>query len=197
MNKYWTAKEIDFLKENIGKTKISVIAEKLDRSETAVILKMNRLGIGNTRDQTGLITIGELAKPLGVDRNTIQGWIERHGLPVKKKVSRLTKVFTFVDSESFWNWAKINQDKIDFSKIERNSIPPEPKWVEALRFDNKNYHKKNYKTWTTNEVIMLREMREKGLRIEEIAHRLGRSVISVEKKDYSLTQKKKCVNSNA
>lgn len=190
MKKYWTEQEIAYLRDHIGNTKISTIAKKLERSETAVILKMKRLGIANTKEHTGLMTSGELAKILDVDRATIRGWIERHGLPIKKRVPRIEKTFSFVDNEEFWSWARKHKDKVDFSKIERNSIPPEPEWVDSLRFDNKQYQKKAYKQWTTKEDMRLRELQNKGMTKREIAKELGRSVISVERRSTRLTNER-------
>lgn len=188
MKKYWTEEETTYLKEHIGNTKISTIAKNIDRSETAVILKMKRLGIGNTKEHTGLMTSGELAKILDVDRTTIRGWIERHGLPIKKKIPRTEKTFRFVDNEEFWSWANQHKDKVDFSKIERNSIPPEPEWVESLRFDNKIYQKKSYKQWTTKEDRRLIEFLNEGKPKRKIAEELGRTVISVERRATSLAR---------
>lgn len=190
MKKYWTEQEIAYLRDHIGNTKISTIAKNLDRSETAVILKMKRLGIAKTKEHTGLMTSGELARILDVDRTTIRGWIERHGLPIKRKVTRIEKTFSFVDNEEFWMWAKEHKDKVNFSKIERNSIPPEPEWVDSLRFDNKHYQKKSYKQWTTKEDMRLKELQNKGLTKREIAKELGRTVVSVERRTSRLNSEK-------
>ena len=48
-------------------------------TETAVIIKMKRLGLGNTRSMTGLLSPYELAKSLNVDSNSINGWINNTG----------------------------------------------------------------------------------------------------------------------
>ena len=78
----------------------------MDRTYTAVIVKMKRLGLSNTKLQTGFLTIGELAKVLKVDRTTIRWWIKRHGLPYKKRITRKSKSFHLIDSSEFWEWAE-------------------------------------------------------------------------------------------
>jgi hypothetical protein len=129
-----------------------------------------------------MITLGELAGLLGIDRTIVAWWQEKHGLPVKKKITRSKKTFMFVDAEEFWAWAKLYADKIDFSKIERNSILPEPEWVEEKRKKNLAYKKRNYKSWTTKEDSLLIQMVNTGYPKENIAKTLGRSVISVERR---------------
>jgi hypothetical protein len=51
MSKIWSHEEIDFLEEHIGKMKILTIAKKLNRTETGVLLKMKRLGIGTQKNK--------------------------------------------------------------------------------------------------------------------------------------------------
>jgi transposase-like protein len=182
MRKQWTDEEVEFLKENVGKYKLPTLASMLGRTEDSVLSKMKRLGISNTKEQVGLCTIGELARLLGVDRKIVQGWVERHGLRVIRKVPRSKKHFYFVDTKDFWNWAKENKEKIDFRKIEPNSIPPEPDWVEQERKKNSICKKRVYKKWTTKEDRQLQQLVMNGLSYKEIGKILGRSSISVERR---------------
>lgn len=179
MTKYWNEEEIRYLKDNIGTLKVTTISINLGRTETAVLIKMKRLGIGNTKEQSGMMTTGELAKILKVDRTTVRGWEQRHGLPIKKKITRSEKMFKFIDNEEFWVWAGKNKDKIKFSNIERNYIPPEPEWVEPLRFKNEEYQEKTYKQWTTIEQKRLIAMMNQNYSKQRMAKELGRSVISI------------------
>lgn len=182
MRKEWTDEEVEFLKENVGKYKLPTLASMLGRTEVSVLSKMKRLGISNTKEHIGLYTIGELARLLDVDRKTVQGWVERHGLRVVRKVTRFKKHFYFVDTKDFWDWAKENKEKIDFRKIEPNSIPPEPDWVKEERRKNFTYKKRVYKKWTTKEDKKLQQLVMSGLSYKEIGEILGRSSISVERR---------------
>lgn len=177
----WTADEIDYLKENIGYRRVKEIADSLGRTETAVTLKLKRLGIGFTRSLSGKITSGELAQLLGVDRNTVKGWIVTHGLPSTRKVTCKKRKYILISPEEFWRWAKDNREKIDFSKMERNSLPPEPRWVAEER-KNPSFQQRNYQEWSTQEDRLLARLIDEGLSYREIAERMNRSAYSIEKR---------------
>ncbi|MBS4189964.1 helix-turn-helix domain-containing protein [Bacillus sp. FJAT-49705] len=180
MSKVWNLEEIEYLKEQIGVHKITTIAQTMDRSYHSVIVKMNRLGISNTKLHTGLITIGELAKLVKVDRNTVKWWVEKHGLPCTKKVTRKSKGFYFIDPSDFWKWAEENKDRVQFSNIDSKVLLPEPEWVQEERQkENDVVKKRAYKTWTTKEDQLLLKLRSEGLTFTEIAVKMNRSSISV------------------
>ena len=49
MRKEWNTEDIDYQEEHIGLYKITTIAQKMDRSYESVKVKMNRLGLSNTK----------------------------------------------------------------------------------------------------------------------------------------------------
>jgi hypothetical protein len=185
LKRYWTKEEIQYLEENVGRLKISTIAKNLNRTENAVLVKMKRLGLSNTKEQLGLLTIGGLAKLLKVDPNTVRGWVKNHGLPCIKKVTRNRKRFYFIDPNNFWLWAENHKEKIDFSKIEKHSIAPEPEWVDKERTPKKTT---NYKSWTTYEIKVMVNLLKKGATYKTVGEKLQRSLISIERKYKRLQQ---------
>lgn len=181
MRKEWTAEEIDFLQDQIGVYKITTIAKKMNRSRNSVIMKINRLGLSNTKKETGLLTIGELARQIKVDRNTVKGWVEKHGLQCTRKIPRDAKRFYFVDPADFWKWAEVHKDKVSFSKIEPYSILPEPSWVENERQKDLEITKKRaYRNWTIEEDKRLLEYKNQGFTYKEIGQIMNRSTHSIE-----------------
>lgn len=177
----YAAEELKTLREWVGNYPLGSIAKKLNRSTTSIEVKLTRLGLSNTKSESGLLTAGELAKIISVDRNTVMGWILRHGLKSKKKVTRYKKVFTFIKIEDFWSWAEGNKEKVDFKKIPVNSLPPEPQWVDEEKRTRKGkIH--NYKKWTIQEEKLLIQLAKAGLSMQSIAFELERSVNSVQKK---------------
>ena len=66
----WTAEEIEYLKDNIGTKSFNAIAKKLNRTETAVIGKGKRLGLGTYSKNTDLLNINEVAEMLDINRKT-------------------------------------------------------------------------------------------------------------------------------
>ncbi|MDE3840240.1 DNA-binding protein [Bacillus methanolicus] len=178
-------KELCYIEDNLGRQSLKSIAKKLGRQPKSLeITLIRKRGTSNTKVSTGMITAGELAKTLQIDRNTVVGWIKRHGLPFSQRVTRYKKKFTFIDIEEFWKWAYENKERIDFSKLASNSLPPEPDWVKEERKRKKNV--RNYRSWTTREEKQLIELAASGKSIQEIASILNRSTLSVEKKYYRL-----------
>lgn len=181
MRREWKTEEVNYLQDTVGMYKLTTIAQKLNRSFDSVTMKMNRLGLSNTKMQTGLITLGELAKHLKVDRNIVAWWAQKHNLPSIQKVTRRSKKYYLIDPADFWKWAKKNKDKVQFSDIDPFTILPEPDWVaEERKKDNQTSKKRSYRTWTTIEDQKLLELRESGYTFKKIGERLNRSINSVE-----------------
>ncbi|MGN7299556.1 helix-turn-helix domain-containing protein [Ferdinandcohnia sp. SAFN-114] len=175
----WTKEEIDFLYENVGYMKVPTIAEKLERTEQAVVIKMKRLGIAHTRNQAGYLTTQQLAELLKVDPKTVRQWALNHDLKCVIKATRFSRKFYFIHPEDFWSWAEKNREKVDFSKIEPKTILPEPDWVAAERKIKKDI---NYKIWTVKEEKDLLMMMSSGYSLRDVASILERSEISIQKK---------------
>ena len=182
MAKIWNQEEINYLYENVGAVNLNTIAKNLNRPIQGVQLKMKRLKIGNTKEQLGLFTMGSLAQVLNVDRTTIKHWVKNYNLSVTKKKTCKTRVFYFIESSHFWDWAFNHQDRIDFSKVEVNAIPPEPDWVDALRDQKRKIKGNHYRSWTTKEEKMVLELRSQGKTYKSISQILNRTPISIERK---------------
>src|SRR5690606_24903499 len=132
-----------------------------------------------TKSFTGQLTMHELAKLLKVDPKSVKLWIDNHGLKYTKKATRNIRKFYFIKPEDFWKWAMNNNERIDFSKIERQSIVPEPSWVEKERYSKK---KVNYRSWTTIEIQSMIELVSTGKTFSDIGKHLNRSAISIQRK---------------
>ncbi|PLR99093.1 helix-turn-helix domain-containing protein [Bacillus sp. T33-2] len=174
-------KELRFIEENLGAIPLKTIADKLGKPVNTIEMTLKRKkGSASTKIHTGMLTAGELAKILKVDRNTVMGWIRRHGLASVQRVTHTSKRFTFIDIELFWSWAADNKDKIDFSKLSPHVLPPQPKWVEFERKTSKTITK--YKAWTVQEEKRLLKLVSTGMNFEEIAAIMDRTPHSIEKK---------------
>ncbi|MFT9494383.1 MULTISPECIES: hypothetical protein [Bacillota] len=174
-------RELQYVKEKLGTVSLKTIANNLGKSTEAIGMALYRkYGTQCTKTFTGMITAGELAKALKVDRNTVIGWINRHGLKSVRKVTHSKKKFTFIEVEHFWEWCYYNLEKVDVTKIERLVLIPEPDWLEEAQKLQRNT--KNYKTWTTQEEYRLLELVESGKKYGEIARIMNRTTSSIEKK---------------
>lgn len=177
--------ELCYIEDNLGRYSLQSIAKKLGKQPKSLeITLIRKRGTSNTKISTGMVTAGELAKTLQIDRNTVVGWMNRHGLPSIQRVTRYKKKFTFIDIEEFWKWAYEHKDRIDFSKLAPNTLPPEPEWVKEERKKKKNV--RNYRNWTIQEEKQLIELAASGKTFQEIASILNRSTSSIEKKYHRL-----------
>lgn len=151
----WTPEDENYLAEKWGYASVPAIAEKLNRTENAVVVRAQRLGLGAVLMAGGYVTLNQLLDTVtGRERgNTYQrkSWVENRGLPVhRKKVNRCS--FSVVYLEEFWEWAERNRSFLDFSKMEPLALGREPSWVAEQR-------KKDYRAcaiqrkdpWTADE----------------------------------------------
>ncbi|MCP3764077.1 DNA-binding protein [Domibacillus sp. A3M-37] len=182
MGQTWTDEDVFFLQKRVGNCSLSAIAKQLNRSETAVSLKLKKMGLRNTKNATGLLTSSELAEALHVDRKTVHHWIRFHGLEAISRITCYERKFCLVDINSFWQWAEQNPEKLDFSIVEKHALPPEPEWLDEARKTNTDKIIKTYKRWTTKEIELLLKWRKEGVNFKEIAEKLSRSRISVERR---------------
>jgi len=185
MSKNWSEMDIEYLKDSLGLVQLPTIAKNLNKSNVAVIMKMKRLGIGNTRIQAGYLTLQELANHLHVDRTVVSEWTKRHGLPYIRRITHTKRHFYFVDPEEFWKWAFQHKDKVQFNHIEPHTITPEPDWVNIERRTEHEQNlrkKRKYRHWSTLEDSKLKALRSKGKTFKQIGEDLSRSAVSVERR---------------
>jgi len=195
MARIWTREEVEFLENQIGIMKVDSIANSLKRPVKGVIIKMKRLGIGHTKSSTGALTRAELANILGVDSKTVEWWNQRHGLPFKSRVTRHIRRYYFIEPSEFWDWAFKNSERIDFSKIESNSIVPEPDWVKVYRRNNERPKGNKYRKWTVREEEQLMSRIREGESIDYISRKLKRTPESLRKKYKRLVERKRSPSS--
>lgn len=176
----WTKEEDDFLRENVGKLRLQTLAEKLGRTVEAVDCRLCRLGIAHTKAMTGRLTANELANLVGMEQKAVLRWIRNHGLPAKRKAPKLSQIYHLISPEDFWKWAERNKERIDFSRIKPDSIPPEPEWVEEEREkDRRTIPKRRREPWTPEEEGKMQQMIALGYSYAEIAEELGRTYSGV------------------
>lgn len=135
MNRRWLPEEEEYLQERWGSSSIPSIAKKLGRSENAIIIRAQRLGLGAFLMGGDYITLNQLHIELtGRDVNAynLTSWIKNRGMPVRmKRVGQCS--FRIVYLEEFWKWAEEHRSFIDFSKLEPLALGEEPEWVEEQR----------------------------------------------------------------
>lgn len=182
MRTHWTKEEVTYLEDNVGVRTFTNIAQKLGRTENAVAKKAYSLGIGDTRAQAGYYSAYQMSDLLDVDMSVIHKWIERYDFPVrirslrKQKGHRVKQNSYHIAPEDFWGWAKKHKELINFSKIDYDSIVPEPDWVNTeRRKDYETIPKRSRQKWTSYEDNQLIQFNQLGWSYEDMGRKLNRS----------------------
>lgn len=183
---YYTEEEINYIQEAAGTVTIDGIAKKLRRSKMAIKKKMEDLGCGNQHYEAGTYSCYSLGEIIGVAPETVKRWISHKGLPAvrraKHRQSDKRYIAFHIIPEDFWKWAEEHKNIVEFNKIERNALLPEPDWVEEER--KIQYHKPpRFKPWTKSQELQLMTYYYKdGLTQREIAEKMNRTLNSIERR---------------
>ncbi len=78
----WTKHEEDRLRQWWGRAPVGEIAQKLGRTETAVVVRAKRIGLRTLVNHPDALSEWQIAAMLGVDRKTVWLWMNRGVLPV-------------------------------------------------------------------------------------------------------------------
>lgn len=175
----WTADEYRYLEENWGIVSLNRIAKKLNRSKTAIKIKVQRKGLGAFLQNGEYVTVNQLFKAIGKDSSNgyaEYSWIKNRGFPVKlKRVENCSFKIIYIDD--FWKWAEQHRNFIDWSKFNENALGREPNWVDAQRRLCINTKNKYHTTpWTKEEdsrlILLLKQYR---YTVDELSKRIGRT----------------------
>lgn len=184
MGKNWTQEEHEYLEEWWGSKPVRSIAANLGRSESAVINKVHRMGLGPFLMGAEYVSVNQLVITLGIhDRTRIYGWIESAGFPAQKRrvrrsLVRVTKI------EQFWRWAGEHRDLINWAKLQRGALGKEPAWVEECRKrDRQRAERVKTSPWTESEDSMLLSLVKSGrYNWKELSDRLCRTNGAVQRR---------------
>ncbi len=151
----WTTAEEAYLSEQWGQLSVPALCKALNRSEHAIMVRVNRLGLPPFLENGEYITLNQLLQAVtGCDTAysyKMISWVENRGLPVHdKKRNRVTRRVVYL--EEFWEWAEKNRSFLDFSKMEPLILGEEPDWVsEQRKKDYQAFANQRKDHWTTAE----------------------------------------------
>ncbi len=194
--KKWSEEELEYLEDKWGVVSIKGIAKKLNRSVNAVKLKAQRMGLGDARSHFDGITVSQLSLVLNTHYGILKNWIKLYDFPARKKVFAAENKVLVVTYQDFWKWAKENRHMLDFSRFERLSLGPEPKWVEEKRKADqiKKLHvpKPHNTPWSKDDDEKLKWMLNQfKYTYPEIAEELKRSQAAVKRRILDLGLKQR------
>lgn len=176
IDKKWTDEELEYLEKYYGTYSLQRIGKKLGRTPQAVESKARRLGM-TCKFNSGKLNATELAQAFKVDSHVvIYNWIKNKGLRASFKVIKSIRKYWRIDINVFWKWAYKNKDIINFAKLEKNVLGPEPKWVDSERKkDTKEKPERSYCKWTKEEDKKLMMLWVNNYTAKEIGEIMGKT----------------------
>lgn len=132
----WTQEEHDYLAEHWGTTPIPTLCKTLDRSKSAILLKVHKMRLPAFLDAGDYITLNQLLEAVTGTNSAysykMQSWVQNRDLPIHYKQVNGNK-WRVVYIKEFWRWAEKNRSFLDFSKMEPLALGKEPEWVDDQR----------------------------------------------------------------
>jgi hypothetical protein len=179
-NRFWTNEEEIYLQDKWGIISIKGIAKSLGKSIQSVKLKAQRMGLGDARFSYEGITLNQLSKAINISYGILTHWVDLYDFPARKKVFAISNKVLVVQYKDFWKWAEKNRQMLDFTRIEKGILGPEPVWVESKRnadlIKKRKIKKSVNDPWTEEEENILKGMLNAyKYTYPEIAQRLNRS----------------------
>lgn len=191
----WTAEEETYLKEAWGSASIPYIAQKLHRSENAIHIRAQRMGLGAFTESGDYVTYLQLLRVLYNNPDVLHSYTwtrelwTRNGLKIRQKKIERSKVYV-VDIQDFWDFAEKNKHLLDFSHMEKNALGAEPSWAaEKRRLDQlANLNNATQSKWTPYELSLLKLYASQPMKhsVQELAKLIGRSEGAVLRKCSSI-----------
>ena len=181
----WTREEYDTLAELWGVYSLGTIAKRMNRSENAILIKVQRMGLGSHTSNSHMITLSSLLESFDYSYSGYAPKFEAAGLKIHKQRVRNCSV-KMVDIDEFWEFAEKNRHLFDFSRFEEYTLGAEPEWVKEKRAEGfrKKWAVKPHNTpWTEAEdKELLRLLREYRYTYPEIAARLHRTEGAIQRR---------------
>ena len=175
MNRIWTQEEVDFLYDNLGVLSYKSIGKKLNRTSEAVRSKCQKLKLGGITLYSEFLTTAELGRAIGRDKSTIVRYIKNNGLPARKKILAMKRVYYQISLKNFWKWAEKNKELIKWDNFEEGSLGLEPKWVKEVRKNSYCKPRNRGTYWSKREDSLLVFYLDSGKDLKELAKILKRS----------------------
>ena len=178
--KHWTEDEEAILIDMYGMHSYGKIAQRLQRSETAIIQKARKMNLGSPQQASEYINMSELGECLGRSKSTIKRWIKLKGLPHSKRIISKKEKMYRIDVQKFWKWAYENINLMKWELYTRNSLGKEPEWLDKKIKEYNSKNKTKVTEWTETEIANLELWYKQGVEIKEIGKRLNRTPTAVD-----------------
>lgn len=186
----WTDEKKAYLEKNYGTMNIKALEKKLGTTLFAIRGQANKQGLGGAINNSGLITVKELASALGCESSKIFRWIKKFNFTATKINVTGDRKFWRIRIETFWEWAETHRELIDFNKFELGGLGKEPTWVAECRGKKAT---KDRTRWSKSEDNQLIALWNDGMTTQQIADRIGRKYNGVIQRARKLKLKNKMI----
>jgi|GEM_PF-127044 len=201
LQRKWSEADDEYLSEHWGHTSIPGLCVHLQRSEAAIMVRVQRLGLPPFLESGDYITLNQLlfaVKGTNAGGNyTLTSWVENRGLPIHRKRVREKRV-RVVYLEEFWEWAEKNRSFIDFSKMEPLALGKEPAWVaEQRKKDFVAFANQRKDPWTdTEDERLIRLLKQHKYGYADLSDMLRRSSGAIQRRCNDLGIKERPVKAD-
>lgn len=194
----WTKEEVEYLQDQWGVTSIKGMSTRLGKSINAVKLKAQRIGLSDARMNFDGITVCQLGKALGREYSTMKNWINRYGMPAKRKLFAQSARVLVIAYSDFWKWAEKHKELLNLAKMEPGTIGPEPEWAKVKRKADQLRSQKTWQSvdWTPAEDQRLAQILKTEITYPELARMFNRSESSIKRRIHDLNLKMRPVRLN-
>lgn len=170
--KEWTKDEETYMYRRYLYQSVETTAKFLNRSVSSVKHKASKMGLNHYYGER--ISAKTLAKCFHSDIRVILRWIDKFDLPCKK-VELDNQTRYSIDPVEFWKWAEKHKEIINWKKYERETLFPEPSWINyEWKKDNDKPERHGNKI-TDFEKLSIKNMLRKGMSNKEIAKEIHRT----------------------
>ena len=175
MNKRWSEKDVEYLRESWGNANIICIKSKLKRSREAIKIKATRLGLGGaTTNSYKFITANKASTILNCDRKKVLQWIYDGKLKAKYMAITKERKMWCIEFEDFIEFLRLNQNKWDSKKVEQYALGFEFDWlIEKRQKDANKIFPQNL--YSIEDEIKINEMIQNNCTYKQIAKELKRT----------------------
>lgn len=196
----WTAEDDEYLSSSWGTTSIPGIAKHLGRTVSAIMNRVQDLGLPPWLESGEYISLNALHKAFrGCNFSSYQlkSWVNDRGLPVHNK-RRGKDTYRVVYLDEFWEWAEKNRSFLDFSGMEPLALGEEPGWVaEQRKKDAKAYAIQRKDPWSPGEDHRLELLlKEHKYGYAELSRMLCRSAGAIQRRCQDLGLKERPVKAD-
>ena len=186
----YTAEEREYIESKWGEVSIRRIAQRLNRSQGAILKYAERYGLGGVYNNGCYLTPHDISKMFGVDSTIVKSsWIKNHGLISIRSPLRNSFVHR-IKLDDLLDWCKNNQSRWSSLNLEIYALGTEPDWLkEKRRRDLSNGPRKV--SWSLKEEKLLMKLVSEGMKFKDIAIKLGRTEGSCRRRRFMIIEKSK------